>query len=56
MEIQTFPSSYQFAGRKSAVYRQIGNAVPCALAEAVAASFLTVLNACGARLDERAVA
>ncbi len=56
MEIQTFPDSYQFAGRKSAVYRQIGNAVPCTLAQAVAASFLTVLGACEAEFAERAVA
>lgn len=42
--IQTFPSDYQFAGRKSSVYRQIGNAVPCNLAEAVAAAMRTILD------------
>lgn len=34
--IQTFPEGYRFAGRKSKQYRQIGNAVPCLLAEAAA--------------------
>ncbi|TGK94064.1 DNA cytosine methyltransferase [Leptospira brenneri] len=33
--IQTFPLDYRFAGGNSAIYRQIGNAVPCNLAEAV---------------------
>lgn len=34
--IQTFPSGYVFSGRKTKQYRQIGNAVPCKFAEAVA--------------------
>jgi len=34
--IQTFPHDYVFAGRKTEQYRQIGNAVPCRFAEAVA--------------------
>jgi DNA (cytosine-5)-methyltransferase 1 len=34
--LQTFPENYRFCGSKSSVYRQIGNAVPCKLAEAVA--------------------
>lgn len=33
--IQTFPESYDFKGSKSSIYRQIGNAVPCLLAQAV---------------------
>jgi DNA (cytosine-5)-methyltransferase 1 len=36
LAIQTFPEDYILAGPKSAMYRQIGNAVPCRLAEAVA--------------------
>ena len=40
--IQTFPLDYIFTGTKSAVYTQIGNAVPCKLAEAVAKSVIEV--------------
>ncbi|MBQ8666473.1 MAG: DNA cytosine methyltransferase [Lachnospiraceae bacterium] len=36
--IQTFPVGYKFSGRKTKQYKQIGNAVPCRFAEAVAAS------------------
>lgn len=35
MLLQTFPKNYQFKGPQSSVFRQIGNAVPCRLAEAV---------------------
>ncbi|MGR9241363.1 DNA cytosine methyltransferase [Rhizobium leguminosarum] len=53
MAIQTFPVGYQFRGSKSAIYRQLGNAVPCDLAEAVARAFNTVLTTCGkGELDE----
>ncbi len=34
--LQTFPSSYMFCGSSSNVYSQIGNAVPCRLANVVA--------------------
>lgn len=40
--IQTFPSNYIFCGGKSSIYRQIGNAVPCNLAQAVAESVLSL--------------
>jgi len=36
LRIQTFPHDYQFVGGQSSVYRQIGNAVPCDLAQVVA--------------------
>ncbi len=36
--IQTFPPEYKFSGAKSKQYRQIGNAVPCLFARAVAES------------------
>jgi DNA (cytosine-5)-methyltransferase 1 len=38
--IQSFPLDYKFCGTKSAVYTQIGNAVPCKLAECVAEAIL----------------
>lgn len=37
--VQGFPSDYVFEGRLSSVYRQIGNAVPPILAQAIAAAF-----------------
>ena len=40
--IQTFPANYEFSGTKSAIYTQIGNAVPCKLAEIVARSVIEV--------------
>ena len=40
--IQTFPPNYIFCGEKSSVYRQIGNAVPCNLAQAVAETVLEI--------------
>ena len=36
--IQTFPDNYVFGGRKTKQYKQIGNAVPCRFASAVAAA------------------
>ena len=40
--IQTFPPDYIFCGEKSSIYRQIGNAVPCNLAQAVAETVVEV--------------
>jgi DNA (cytosine-5)-methyltransferase 1 len=36
LRLQTFPHNYKFVGGQSSVYRQIGNAVPCDLAQVVA--------------------
>lgn len=44
LAIQTFPPCYAFHGKQSAVYRQIGNAVPCSLAESVARACLNFLG------------
>ena len=41
--IQTFPRDYKFCGSKSAIYTQIENAVPCRLAESVAAAVAEVI-------------
>lgn len=44
-KLQGFPHSWRFAGRKTAAYRQIGNAFPPPVAEAVAESIKTALCA-----------
>lgn len=44
MAIQTFPPNYKLAGSRSAQYRQLGNAVPPMLAEAVARVIAGALN------------
>ncbi|NES98307.1 MAG: DNA cytosine methyltransferase, partial [Desertifilum sp. SIO1I2] len=36
LRLQTFPHCYEFIGSQSSIYRQIGNAVPCNLAQVVA--------------------
>jgi DNA-3-methyladenine glycosylase II len=41
--IRSFPPEYNFKGTKSAVYTQIGNAVPCKLAESVAKTAISVV-------------
>ncbi|MBN3001842.1 DNA cytosine methyltransferase [Vibrio alginolyticus] len=45
--LQTFPDTYEFLGPQSKVFSQIGNAVPCKLAEVVARVVLdTIKQAC----------
>jgi DNA (cytosine-5)-methyltransferase 1 len=44
LAFQTFPSGYKLAGSRSAMYKQIGNAVPCQLAYAVMQSVAVVLK------------
>jgi len=41
--IQSFPRDYRFVGSKSAIYTQIGNAVPCKLAECIAKASISVV-------------
>lgn len=43
-KIQTFPDNYIFCGNKGMVYTQIGNAVPCKLAEAVARAVIQYMD------------
>jgi len=42
--IQSFPDDYIFCGNKGRIYTQIGNAVPCNLAEAVAKTVVEYLK------------
>mgnify|MGYP001032014582 FL=1 len=42
--IQSFPDDYVFCGNKGVIYTQIGNAVPCKMAEAVARAVVTYLE------------
>lgn len=42
--LQTFPEDFEFMGRQSSVFRQIGNAVPCNLAYAVGQLVMSVLD------------
>ncbi len=44
LAIQTFPATYNLSGSQSAMYRQIGNAVPCDLAKVVAESVNEILS------------
>ena len=42
--IQTFPDEYVFSGAKTNIYKQIGNAVPCNMARAVAKALVDFLD------------
>lgn len=42
--IQTFPDDYEFCGAKTNVYKQIGNAVPCKMAKAIAQAVVDYIS------------
>lgn len=42
--IQSFPDSWEFSGRKTIAYRQIGNAFPPKVAKAVGSSIISAFN------------
>lgn len=42
--LQTFPAEFSFVGPQSSVFRQIGNAVPCNLARAVAHMVFSLID------------
>lgn len=42
--LQSFPDSWQFFGKKTAAYRQVGNAFPALVAKAVATAIRTALE------------
>ena len=43
-QIQTYPEDYIFVGSQSSVFKQIGNAVPCNLAEATGKTVFDILD------------
>lgn len=44
MRLQSFPDSFQWSGSRVEVARQVGNAVPCLLAESIARAVLRLLD------------
>jgi DNA (cytosine-5)-methyltransferase 1 len=42
--LQGFPDEWQFSGRKTAAYRQVGNAFPPPVAKAVASQIAEALS------------
>jgi DNA (cytosine-5)-methyltransferase 1 len=42
--IQSFPDSWEFSGRKTIAYRQIGNAFPPKVAKAIGLSIISAFN------------
>ncbi len=44
IRIQSFPDDYIFCGNKGRIYTQIGNAVPCKMAEAVAKAVIEYMD------------
>jgi DNA (cytosine-5)-methyltransferase 1 len=49
--LQGFPDEWQFEGRKTAAYRQVGNAFPPPVAKAVGLKIRAVLEAAGTRAE-----
>jgi DNA (cytosine-5)-methyltransferase 1 len=47
--IQGFPDSWAFSGRKTAAYRQVGNAFPPPVAKALGEAIRAALNPAGGR-------
>ena len=47
--VQGFPPDWRFAGRKTAAYRQVGNAFPPPVSQAVAEAIAAALNGNGSR-------
>jgi DNA (cytosine-5)-methyltransferase 1 len=43
--LQGFPEDWKFAGKKTAAYRQVGNAFPAPVAQAVATQIAKALTA-----------
>jgi DNA (cytosine-5)-methyltransferase 1 len=43
--LQGFPEDWQFTGKKTAAYRQVGNAFPPPVAKAVAEAIRAAINA-----------
>lgn len=50
--VQGFPDDWKIRGSMSDVYRQIGNAVPVALGEAIGAAILADMNGDGPKQIE----
>ncbi len=44
LRLQTFPENFNFIGKQSSIYKQIGNAVPCNLAARVAFTVADLLS------------
>jgi DNA (cytosine-5)-methyltransferase 1 len=51
--VQGFPDSWQFAGRKTPAYRQVGNAFPPPVAQAVGTQIISAINASASKTSKR---